>query len=116
MLDMIIKTKDEINEYKNIEYKIDNDILEFIIEEEKYLYDIKNNTFKKDNKDMTLLFNFKEGLETDCDFYIKELNMNIDSKIKTNKINKEDKKININYDYYLNDELINNFNLIIEMR
>ena len=83
--------------------------LTYINNETSHKIEIKDNTIIliRENKDFSNIFIFDIDNITKSEYYIKELNTNIDVQVKTTKLKKTDKKIEIHY------EIIDNLNKYI---
>ena len=58
----------------------------------------KGSKLRRENKELIMEFSFDEGKETLGKLHIKNLNKNLNLKVKTNKILKEENKLEIEYE------------------
>lgn len=111
-IDYKIKNNDEILKKENLEavYKV-NEYLKIkdIDENINISFNNGNIIMERDNNESNLLFNFVLDKETESKYFIKNLNFNIDTKVKTNHLQIDDDRIIIEYDLWLSDEYSGNF-------
>ena len=114
IINFYLKNNDEeIN--KNISiYNKEKNILKFNIDNDSYNIDLGKFILIKDNSESTLNFKFNDKKETNGTYYIKDIDITMDARIKTNKLIYKDNKLEINYELYLQDEYIGKFELIIK--
>ena len=109
LVDILLKNNDEIFEEKNINAKRKNNLLFYELDDDKYELNInKNIILKKENQESILKFNFDENEKNIAEYYLKEFDSYINIKIKTNYIRNIDNEITINYDLYIEDDLVGN--------
>ena len=102
---------------ENCSYKNINNKLTFNINNDKYILEKgKDIRLKKENDESILDFIYINNKDTEGTYYIKELNLYIDAKIKTNMIKIIDNLIHIKYELYLQDNFIDNFELKIRIK
>ena len=116
ILDFYLKSSETIIN-TSCSYKKHNNKLTFTIENDKYILEKgKDIKIKKENNESILDFIYINNKETEGTYLIKELNMYIDAKIKTNMIDIKDNLIHIKYELYLQDNFIDNFELKINIK
>ena len=109
LVDILLKNNDEIFEEKNINAERKNNLLFYELDDDKYELNInKNIILKKENQESILKFNFDENEKNIAEYYLKEFDSYINIKIKTNYIRNIDNEITINYDLYIEDDLVGN--------
>ena len=114
IISFYLKNNDEIIK-KNISiYNKEKNKLIFNIDNDKYDIDLNKFIIIKDNNESTLNFKFNDKKETNGTYYIKDINITMDARIKTNKLIYKDNKLEIDYELYLQDEYIGKFELIIK--
>ena len=116
IINFYLKNNDEIIKRKIPLYNKESNILKFDIDNDKYKIDLEKYILYKDNNESTLNFKFNEKKETNGTYYIKDININMDARIKTKKLVYKDNKLEIDYELYLQDEYIGNFELKIEVK
>lgn len=91
-----VKVKIKINDYI-IENKgiIDNEILTVNDNETKLIYDYKNNTLKRENKDYIIILDFNNKKVT---YNLKEVNNEFSNKLTILKLTNHNKQVNIKYE------------------
>lgn len=107
-IDIYLQNNEEIFEEKNINAKRKNNLLFFELNDKYELNINKNIILKKENKESILKFNFIENEKNIAEYYLKEFDSYINIKIKTNYIRNIDNEITINYDLYIEDDLVGN--------
>ena len=111
-IDYKIKNNDEILKKENLEavYKV-NEYLKIKDKDENINISFNNGNIimDRDNNESNLLFNFVLDKETESNYFIKNLNFYIDTKVKTNHLQIDDDRIIIEYDLWLSDEYSGNF-------
>ena len=111
-IDYKIKNNDEILKKENLEavYKV-NEYLKIkdIDENINISFNNGNIIMERDNNESNLLFNFVLDKETESNYFTKNLNFYIDTKVKTNHLQIDDDRIIIEYDLWLSDEYSGNF-------
>jgi len=114
IINFYLKNNDEIIK-KNISiYNKEKNILKFSIDDDNYNIDLNKLILIKENSESLLNFKFNDKKETNGTYYIKDINITMDARIKTNKLIYKDNKLEINYELYLQDEYIGKFELIIK--
>ena len=114
IINFYLKNNDEIIK-KNISiYNKEKNILKFSIDDDNYNIDLNKLILIKENSESLLNFKFNDKKETNGTYYIKDINITMDARIKTNKLIYKDSKLEINYELYLQDEYIGKFELIIK--
>ena len=114
IISFYLKNNDETIK-KNISiYNKEKNILKFNIDNDSYNIDLDKFILIKDSNESTLNFKFNDKKETNGTYYIKDINITMDARIKTNKLIYKDNKLEINYELYLQDEYIGKFELIIK--
>ena len=114
IISFYLKNNDEIIK-KNISiYNKEKNILKFNIDNDSYNIDLDKFILIKDSNESTLNFKFNDKKKTNGTYYIKDINITMDARIKTNKLIYKDNKLEINYELYLQDEYIGKFELIIK--
>ena len=105
-IDLKLKNNDETIIKENIDGDKKNNVLSFKYDNESIKIDINedNIVMHKDNSESILSFNFVKNKKTDCEYFIKELNFYIDTKVLTNEILINDDQIYIEYELWLQDE------------
>jgi len=102
---------------ENCSYKNINNKLTFNINNDKYILEKgKDIRLKKENDESILDFIYINNKDTEGTYYIKELNLYIDAKIKNNMIKIIDNLIHIKYELYIQDNFIDNFELKISIK
>ena len=108
-IDIYLQNNEEIFEEKNINAERKNNLLFYELDDDKYELNInKNIILKKENQESILKFNFDENEKNIAEYYLKEFDSYINIKIKTNYIRNIDNEITINYDLYIEDDLVGN--------
>lgn len=117
-INLKLQNNDETFIKENIEANKKNSILAFKYDDESIEIIINNDNIimKKENKESILSFNFIKNKKTDCEYFIKELNFYIDTKVLTNEIIISDSKIYIEYELWLQDEYTGKFIYEIDIR
>ena len=114
IISFYLKNNDETIK-KNISiYNKEKNILKFNIDNDSYNIDLDKFILIKDSNESALNFKFNDKKETYGTYYIKDINITMDAKIKTNKLIYKDNKLEIDYELYLQDEYIGKFELIIK--
>ena len=108
-LDLYIKNNEEELNYKDIDFKTKNNKYLFNINDDEYEIDLDNLVFHKKNNESEIDFIFDINKKTTGTYLIKELDFYIDAKIETIKIDKLDKKLDIEYKLWLQDEFVGEF-------
>lgn len=114
IISFYLKNNDEIIKKNLSIYNKEKNILKFNIDNDSYIIDLDKFILTKDNNESTLNFKFNDKKETYGTYYIKDINITMDAKIKTNKLIYKDNKLEIDYELYLQDEYIGKFELIIK--
>ena len=114
IISFYLKNNDEIIKKNITTYNKEKNILKFNIDNDSYNIDLNKFILIKDNKESTLNFKFNDKKETNGTYYIKDINITMDARIKTNKLLYKDNKLEINYELHLQDEYIGKFELIIK--
>ena len=114
IISFYLKNNDEVIKKDISTYKIEKNKLKFNIDNDKYKIDLDKFILIKDNSESTLNFKFNNKKETNGTYYIKDINITMDARIKTNKLLYKDNKLEINYELYLQDEYIGKFELIVK--
>ena len=117
-IDLKLKNNDETIIKENIDGDKKNKVLSFKYDNESIKIDINedNIVMHKDNSESILSFNFVKNKKTDCEYFIKELNFHIDTKVLTNEILIKDDQIYIEYELWLQDEYTGKFIYEISIR
>lgn len=110
-IDLKLKNNDETIIKENINGDKKNNVLSFKYDNESIKIDINkdNIVMHKDNSESILLFNFVKNKKTDCEYFIKELNFYIETKVLTNKLLIDENSIYIEYELWLQDEYTGKF-------
>lgn len=114
IINFYLKNNDEIIKKNISTFNKEKNILKFNIDNDSYNIDLDKFILIKDNSESSLNFKFNDKKETNGTYYIKDINITMDAKIKTNKLIYKDNKLEINYELYLQDEYIGKFELIIK--
>ena len=114
IISFYLKNNDEIIKKNISTFNKEKNILKFNIDNDSYNIDLDKFILIKDNSESSLNFKFNDKKETNGTYYIKDINITMDAKIKTNKLIYKDNKLEINYELYLQDEYIGKFELIIK--
>lgn len=100
-LNIVLITNNEVTEYNLLgEYDEDNNIIYYNENNNlvtKMKIDLKNKNLTRENKDYYLEYNFIETKETENKMILKELDKTLFIKIKTDKFELEDNKLEIIY-------------------
>lgn len=110
-IDLKLKNNDETIIKENINGDKKNNVLSFKYDNESIKIDINkdNIVMHKDNSESILSFNFIKNKKTVCEYFIKELNFYIDTKVLTNEILINDNQIYIEYELWLQDDYTGKF-------
>ena len=114
IISFYLKNNDEIIKKNITTYNKEKNILKFNIDNDSYIIDLDKFILIKDSSESTLNFKFNNKKETNGTYYIKDINITMDARIKTNKLLYKDNKLEINYELHLQDEYIGKFELIIK--
>ena len=114
IISFYLKNNDEIIKKNITTYNKEKNILKFNIDNDSYNIDLDKFILTKDNNESILNFKFNDKKETNGTYYIKDINITMDARIKTNKLLYKDNKLEINYELHLQDEYIGKFELIIK--
>ena len=116
-LDILIKNNDEEINYKKITALINKEIISFKIGDDSYNLIINDIIkFNKENNESILDLKFSMNMVTDGIYYIKELNYNMDVRIKTKEVIIEDNRIYIEYNMILQEEDLGNYLFRIDIK
>ena len=115
-LDLYIKNNDEELIYKDIPFKHKNNKYCFSIDNDEYEIDIDKLVFHKKNSESELDFIFDLKNKTTGTYLIKELELYMDAKVETTKVNKTDKDLDIDYKLWLQDEFVGEFIFRIKVK
>lgn len=116
-LDILIKNNDEEINYKKITALINKEIISFKIGDDSYNLIINDIIkFNKENNESILDLKFSMNMVTDGIYYIKELNYNMDVRIKTKELIIEDNRIYIEYNMILQEEDLGNYLFRIDIK
>lgn len=117
-VDFKIENNDEKQEKSNIEAKYKDKNLKFNYDEESIEILIKKNNIimKKENNDSIIVFDFNLDKKTETEYKMKNLNLYIDTKILTKKLNISSDKIYIEYELWLSDEYMGLFKYNIDIK
>lgn len=108
-LDFKIKNNDDEFIYEDIKGIIKENILNFEHDGDKFEFDFNNNILQKENSESSLILNFVENKKADSKYYIKELDLYIDTKVLTNSLITDNNSVKIEYELWLNDEYTGNY-------
>lgn len=103
-IDFKIKNNDDEFVYRNIKGFKDKNSLNFEHEGNKFNFDLDNSILKKENNESILILNFKKDKKTDSNYYIKEIDLYIDTKVLTKSLIIDNNSVKIEYELWLNDE------------
>lgn len=117
-VDFNIQNNDEKFSKNNVEAKYKDNELSFKYDNESIKISINkdNIIMQKENNESLLVFNFTENKKTDCEYFIKELNFYIDTKVLTNKLSIDENNIYIEYELWLQDEYSGKFTYVINIK
>lgn len=117
IINFYLRNNEEEITRNDISYKIKNNTYIFNIDNDNYTVEKSDNIhLRKENSESIIDFIYINNKETKGTYYIKELNFYMDAKIKTNKLVNLNNLIEINYDLYLQDEYIGNFEIKFEIK
>lgn len=108
-LDFKIQNNDDEFIYEDIKGIIKENILNFEHDGNKFEFDFNNNILQKENSESSLILNFVENKKADSKYYIKELDLYIDTKVLTNSLITDNNSVKIEYELWLNDEYTGNY-------
>lgn len=118
-IDFKIKNNEEEYSKNNVEAKYDKQNLKFNYDDENIKINIKNKEniiMQKENKDSSIIFNFKLNKKTTTKYYLNDLNFYIDTEVLTNKLNIDDNLIYVEYDLWLSGENVGSFKYEINIK
>ena len=95
---VIIKTNDEILENKYMALITEDKIIYREEDNTSVKFNYKNNELIRENNELNMIYHFNTAKETISNIMIKEINRTVKLPIKTTKIKKEQKSIEIEYE------------------
>lgn len=115
----IIENSDEKQEKSNIPaIYIKDESLKYIFDNNTVVIKIKkdNIIMEKNNEESKIIFDFKTNEKTEGTYLVKKNNLYINMEIMTNKIDKNDNYIYIEYELWLSSEYVGIFKYQIDIK
>ena len=117
ILDIIIKNNEEKIKYSNINANIIDNTITFNIEDDNYTMNIDDGvSLHKENNESILELLFSLNKETSGTYFIKDMNYNMDARVKTLELIKTCDSIYVNYKFNLQEEDLGIYSLNINIK
>ena len=117
-VDLKVENNEEKILKKDIEATYQKNNLKFSYDEEVIKMTINDNDIimEKENKDSSIIFDFKLGTKTSSKYYLKDLNFYIDTEVLTNKLEISNERIYVEYELWLSGENAGLFKYEIDIK